>query len=138
MIFTFCKKSVFSVIFLVFFLIGTICGIFLFRALYYSNAKWLIEYCRALECMYVPGMLYQLLFLLLPFLCVFAAGLTSFCRKLIPGLVAARGMVFSYFICAIITVDFDCRTVFLRNLILLPLFYVFCRYVFITVGRENR
>ena len=125
----FCKNSVFSILFLVLFLLGTICGIFLFRAMYVLHAGWITEYGTALMEPSSHGALSCLFALLLPFLLLFLFGILPEGHRLILLLVAVRGCLLCYCLCCCQISGAGFYSVLIRNLFLLPLFFLFSRYV---------
>lgn len=124
----FCKKTVFSILFLISFAVGTICGVLLFRLMLPRGQDWILDYCVSLRhSMSVPP-IFQVLLLVRPFLIVFAAGLLPFRRKLIPALIALRGCLLAYTCSAFYSCDVVFTAYLLRNLLCLPLYYSFCAF----------
>lgn len=125
--FSFCKKSVFCILFLLFFALGTICGVLFLRCLLTEDVTWLRSYCAELDHSNRSGVLLTLWFLLLPFLGAFAVGLTPFKDKLFPALFFLRGCFCVYAVGAFYTLGIPLTGILLRNLVLLPIFYAVCR-----------
>ena len=126
MVTSFCRKTVFSILFLFSFAAGTICGVLLFRIMLPFGQAWIVDYCVSLRDSRSGPLIFRLLLLVRPFLVVFAAGLLPFRRRLIPILIALRGCLLAYTCAAF----YFCQVVFtaylLRNLLCLPLYYLFC------------
>lgn len=124
----FCKKSVFSILFLFFFIGGTICGVLLLRAVFFLRPDWLSQYCTALITTEPAGVLRHLLFLVYPLLCVIAVGLTPLRRHIIPVLIALRGCLLAYSCSAFYVCGISWFAFLMRQLLLLPLFYLLCAF----------
>lgn len=120
--FVFCKKSVFCALFLIFFLLGTICGILLFRSILKSDYLWLCFYCRLLE-QYLSGFSFASIFyLLLPFFVLYFVSLLPSGEWFVLGIVFLRGCIFSYFTSAAYFCSVSSRPLMFAALFLFPLF----------------
>ena len=125
--FSFCKNSVFCILFLLFFSLGTICGVLLLHCVLRSDSQWVRAYCTALASQGGRGAFLNLWFLLLPFLAAFAIMLLPGGDKLLPVLFFLRGCVCTYSIGACLALQIPLTGILLRNLFLLPAFYAFSR-----------
>ena len=122
-----CKNAVFSIVFLFFFFLGTICGIFLFRCIAQSQSLWLRDYCTALSGAFSgPGAVAALL---RPLLVVLAVGMFPFGHRLLPLIIFFRGCLMAYCFSACFAAGLSPELPMLRGVLLLPLFYFFCRWV---------
>ncbi len=129
--FSFCKNSVFSILFLVSFLLGTICGVLLFRAVYVLHPGWIEDYGSALVQAASHAGLSRFLFALMPFLVLFLFGVFSEGYRLVPVLIAARGCFLCYYLSCCQVSGSGGGPVLFRNLILLPVFYLLSRYIWV-------
>ena len=118
-----CKKSVFCVLFLFFFGMGTICGSALFSLLLRSQFGWIGSYCSELMLQRTASPVSTFLFFCCPLAAVWALGWSTFGRKLIFPAAALRGCVTAYVFSACFTAGFSIMSVLLRELFLLPVFY---------------
>lgn len=126
----FCKNSVFCILFLVFFFLGTICGIFIFYYYIDENASWLSMYMSELSECDFRFCICSLISIVRPFLLVYLVWLTPVHRVFIFVPVFCRGMLFSFCLSAQIATTGSLTSCLLLNLIVLPLFFSFCRYLF--------
>ena len=127
--FSFCKNSVFCVLFLLFFLMGTICGVFLLRCLIVADRQWLAFYCCELDRLMPTSLFLRIWFQLIPFLVALVIRLSSCQDKLYPVLFFIRGCLITYSIGALLINDVVVTRVLLRNVLMLPAFYAFCRWL---------
>ena len=86
-----CKNTVFGIVFFLFFFLGAICGVFLFRCLQRSDSAWLAAYCAALSGAGNLSGGALLLLLLRPVAVVLAVGMFPFGHRLLPLLIFLRG-----------------------------------------------
>ncbi len=129
--FSFCKNSVFSILFLVSFLSGTICGVLLFRAVYVLHPVWITEYGRTLvECASILGFS-NMFFVLMPFFLLLLLGMFSLGYRLIPIFVACRGCLLSYFLSCCFVSGIGGGVILRRNLVLLPLLYLISLHIWV-------
>lgn len=121
-----CRKSVFCVQFLAFFLLGTICGIWLYRCLAGCEYGWLNSYCALLG----QGARRDGWTLLLtwgrPLVLAWLASIHPVGFRALPVLIWGRGLLTAYSACACLRAGLSPGTVILRGLVLLPLFYWLC------------
>ena len=118
-----CRNSVFCVRFLVFFLFGTICGIWFYRCLAELETGWLEPYASGLETACGRSLLLAVFRpLILGFLCC----LHPFGWAAVPLLIGARGFLTAYSACAVLRVGLPAGPVILRGLVILPFFYRLC------------
>ena len=129
--FSFCKKSVFSVLFLVSFLLGTICGILLFRSVFVLHPGWIVDYGTALSMGTSRGGISCLFFSVMPFLVLFLLGMFSAGYRLIPALISVRGCLLCYYMSCCHVSGSVFGAVLCRNLFLLPLFYLLSRHIWV-------
>lgn len=127
--FLFCKKSVFSVLFLIFFLLGTICGIFLLRCILLSDNSWLSAYCSLLQRSPSGHPLMVLWFYVLPFLGVLVTAILPGGARLVYLLAFFRGCFLAYTFGAFYFLGISFRPVLLRSMLTLPMFFALCRRV---------
>lgn len=123
-----CKNSVFCVRFLIFFLIGTICGIWLFRCLAPGHAAWLSNYCFMLEHATFSSFTSATLPWFRPLALVVIIHYSSLTKYLLPVLIVFRGMLTTYSFCAIRLSGSSPGVFLFRGVLLLPLFYLLCFY----------
>ncbi len=114
-----CRKSVFCSLFLLIFLFGTICGVFLFYLGYDDNPDTFVSYGLHLSAR-------NLLFSFLPLLFVLLLGFASWGCRLIPALVTFRGLLMSYRICVLYTSGVNLLNSLTYDVILLPIFFFLC------------
>ena len=122
-----CKNTVFGIVFFLFFFLGAICGVFLFRCLQRSDSAWLAAYCAALSGAGNLSGGALLLLLLRPVAVVLAVGMFPFGHRLLPLLIFLRGCLMAYSFSACFISGLSPEFVVFRGFILLPLFYFFCR-----------
>ena len=125
--FSFCKNSVFCAIFLVLFFLGTICGIFLLRCVLVANSDFLSDYCLSLRAVKMRSPWLLLWFHLLPFLSAFAVSFLPNKDKFLFVLIFLRGCVSAYAISACYALGLSLANILVRDFLLLPVFYWFCR-----------
>lgn len=123
-----CKNSVFAVLFLVCFLLGSLCGVLLLRMGLCQNAQWIIFYCRAMDPLTGIRLLEMSLLWACPMLLVVLIGFMSW-QRLLPWLIAVRGLVLSYTMAAYWSAGLSLWAPARRNVVLLPLFYALCCWV---------
>lgn len=125
-----CKKSVFCILFLFFFFIGTICGVLLFQLQYHVQHTWIVSYGKGL----LPERsfdLWRLFFVSLrPLLLAFLLGSLSFGWRLIPLLIVGRGCLISYLFSLASLCETPVSALFLRELLLLSSFYFLVRWAY--------
>ena len=129
--FSFCKKSVFSVLFLLSFLLGTICGVLLFRCVYVYHSDWIVDYGSALFIRIDRISISCLAFALIPFVSLFLLSIFPEGYRVLPVLIAVRGCLLCYFLCLCHVGGISYGAVFCRNLFLLPLFYFVSRHIWV-------
>ncbi len=125
--FSFCKKSLFSILFLVFFFLGTICGILLLRFILICDNSWMTAYCLTLESSGPSRGLMSLWFHLWPFLSALAIYFLPHKDKLFLVLFFLRGCICAYTIGAYYAMGVPLMDVVLKNLLIFPVFFAFCR-----------
>ena len=119
-----CKNSVFCAQFLFFFLVGTICGTWLYRC---SDSVGIAR----LE---LTGLMTEeavdwssVLSVLRPLVMAGLACIHPFGYHVLPVLVTMRGLLMSYAFCAVLCAGLSPGPLILRGMLLLPLFYSLCR-----------
>jgi len=126
-----CKKSVFCILFLFFFVIGTICGSVLFSVILHSNYGWLCDYCASLDYVTAKDLSSLLLFYARPLLFVFLFGVLFPGSKWILFFVAIRGCLCSYLFAAMYYSGCFMTGILMRQFVLLPAFYFICRQAWV-------
>lgn len=125
-----CKKSVFCILFFIFFFLGTICGVFLFQLQYRAQHTWIVSYGKVL----LPERscdLWRLFFVSLrPLLFCILLGLLSFGWRLIPLLIFGRGCLVSYLFSLASLCETPVSALFLRELFLLSSFFFLVRWAY--------
>ena len=118
-----CRNSVFCVKFLLYFLIGTICGIWFYRCMIAQETDWLKSYCVGLE-----GNLprFSVVAMLRPLVFAYLISLHSAGAYFLPALVFLRGFLTAYTTCAVLRLDFAVGLVLTRCVLILPVFYLLC------------
>ena len=127
--FSFCKKSVFCALFFVFFLLGTICGMFLLRCLVLERQMWLFDYCSVLRRTSNTNLVSLLWFQVIPLLGAVAVYFLPYKDRLFPILFFIRGCLLSYSCGAFCTSGIPFWDTVLLNALLLPAFYGLCRWL---------
>lgn len=125
-----CKNAVFSGLFLLIFSLGAICGAFLVRLIALGESGWLVSYCTSLAEASAPTPWTVLFVVLRPVLVVLAVGMLPGGYRLLPVLVFLRGCLTAYAAAACYMTGVSPAFVIFRGLLLLPLFYYFCRWVY--------
>lgn len=125
-----CKKSVFCILFLICFFIGTICGVILFHCLLGAHSGWITAYCDALGSLERPGLLTSLFFWCRPLALALLLGLSPAGSRLIPVLILARGCFSAYLTSFYYAAGLSPLSAVLRWLALLPVFYLLCRWAY--------
>lgn len=125
-----CKKSVFCIYFLLFFFLGTISGVFLFRCLFHSLAG---SSCWCLNLEFAAFRWNDLRLLSsavrsITILAIFA--LVPYGYVFVPFLVFCRGFLMCYCFSQMWVSGAVIGSVFVKELLLLPLYYSFCRWVY--------
>ena len=129
--FLFCKKSVFSILFLISFLLGTTCGVLLFRYIHVAHRLWISDYGLLLASVSSAGILLRLLFVLVPFFALYLLGLFSEGFRMVPFLIAVRGCILAYYFSCCYVSGISVRSVIIKNIVLLPLYYYFSGYIWV-------
>ena len=122
----FCKKSVFCILYLVFFFLGTICGVLLFWYFSGTHAAWIRSYCSALADAPCPGPALRLLFVSWPLLAVIALGIMPVGKRLILPFVLFRGILLAYSAAAFYICGRSFGGQLLWELAVLPVFFYLC------------
>ena len=118
-----CKKSVFCGYFLVCFLLGTICGVFLFRVLDLSGADWIGLYGAELVADSVSvGAALRFLFFLRPVFLALCLIMIPYGFRALPVLIVGRACVIAYSIAFLFAGNMPVSAVAVRNAFLLPVF----------------
>lgn len=118
-----CRNSVFCTLFLVCFLVGTICGILLFRWLSNDKGAWVLRYGASLLTSERIHFASLLLSIFRPALLAFLAGVVSFGYRAVPVLVFVRGALMAYCGCVFLSTGNIPLMFFLRGAGTLVLFY---------------
>lgn len=135
----FCKKSVFGILFFGCFGLGTIYGAVLARAGAVSDFPWLCSYCQALTAAAPPGIGLRLWFRALPFGIAVLLGHLPGATRLLPLLVALRGVLLSYCLAVCYLARIPATGYWLWSAALLPLFYMLCQKIWLNAfGRIDR
>lgn len=125
-----CKNAVFCGVFLLFFSIGAICGVFLIKIVTQSESNWLISYCMNLAKTQVRSPWVTVFLILRPIMIVLAVGIIPGGYRFLPVLIFLRGCLTAYSAAACHVTGLSPAFVIFRGLLLLPLFYYFCRWVY--------
>lgn len=125
-----CKKSVFCILFLIYFFLGTICGVILFHCLLGTHSPWIPAYCEALGNLEHPGVVTLLFFWCRPLALAVLLGLSPLGSRLVPLLILARGCLSAYLTSFYYASGLSPLSAVLRWLILLPVFYMLCRWAY--------
>lgn len=95
-----CRKSVFLLLFLLIFFVGSIAGIFLFRCAYIGIFSWLMDYCRLFQSIrFLISSPIMLLHHLLWYVSVSIIGFSTWRVWLVPLCIFIRASVLCYFFC---------------------------------------
>ena len=124
-----CKKSVFCILFLLCYFLGTICGVLLFRFLAGSNDSWVRRYSTVLFCE-TPNGWYVLFSFSRPLVFAAAAGMLSCGNRLIFWLIMLRGALAAYAAAAVWAAGCSLMPPLMRGIILMPLFFAVCRWAY--------
>ena len=125
-----CKNAVWNGLFLLIFSLGAICGAFLVRIIALGEGSWLAAYCAGLSEASALTPWAMLFVVLRPVLVVLAVGMIPGGYRLLPVLVFLRGCLTAYASAACYVTGSSPAFVIFRGLLLLPLFYYFCRWVY--------
>ena len=123
-----CKNSVFCVYFLFFFFVGTICGVFCYSLQISSDLDFVSYYSVAISESLFDCSLLSFLAAARPFVFVAFLALTSFGHRFLFLLIAVRGFMTAYTAAALWIGNCDLFLIFIRGLVLLPLFYGLCAW----------
>ena len=131
-----CRISVFCTLFLVLFLLGTICGVLLFRLLCSDQDRWILTYSRILSAGGLPGS--RLFSWVRPLIVAVLPGLVPWGKRVIPVLVLLRGLLMAYLASALFACGLPLGGVVLRGATMLPLFFAvsFWSYHAFPLGRH--
>ena len=124
----FCRKSVFSITFLVFFCVGTICGVLLLQFFLDADPLWLSAYGKALSRGNGLWSFRRILFLLWPPALAAAVGVAGLQGAGYPLLILMRGCTASYTAAAYYLSGHGFFDFVLPECVLLVCFYLICRY----------
>lgn len=124
-----CKNSVFCIYFLIFFLLGTICGIFVFASLLRNCENGIFLYCNKIFRSEVE-LLRVFLFWLKSILLLLLAAMSSVTHRAVLLLVACRGFLCSFSTAAALCADVSIFEVLFVNLILLSLYFFLASKVY--------
>ena len=115
-----CKFSVFCILFLVLFSLGTICGVLFFRLLADYENNWIWAYGWSLLPLYRLGSYIR------PLVLAGAMSLVTWGKHCVLLLVFCRGLLMSYAISAFYACGQDMGLLLVQGLVILPLFYLVC------------
>lgn len=121
-----CRNSLFGILFLVWFFLGTICGVLLFRLTGVSG-YWVRTYCSLLEKA-SAGCASVVWSWIRPLLVAAVLATVSWGERVLPWLIGWRGCLMAFSASACYLGGWDACPVVLRGLLLLPLFYGVCRF----------
>lgn len=130
---SFCKNSVFCVLFYVSFFLGTICGVLFLRCMLVNNYLWLSAYCHELQRTAPNSFLLLGWFQLLPFLAAVLIYFLPHKDKLFPALIFLRGCISAYTVGAYYMLDVPLADILLYSLLLFPAFFAVCRWLWGTI-----
>jgi hypothetical protein len=125
-----CKKSVFCAVFLICFLIGTICGVLLYETVSSAHPEWSRSYFLCIyeaDHTFSAGSLYAVL---APMILLWVVSLLSFGDRLANLLVVWRGCCASYLFCFAYTSGVSVLGMIFRELLLLAAFYFIYQTLF--------
>lgn len=131
MLFSFCKKSVFSILFLLFIFLGTICGVLLFRCIFVARPGWISDYCVSLGISSFTASVQQFVVLSVPFFLVWIAGMTAYAHRAILVIILLRGCLLSYYLCALYSADAAVFPHIIRSFPALLFFFIICQAVWV-------
>ena len=129
--FSFCKKSVFSILFLLSFVAGTICGNLMVRVAVLADPEWISRYSNELILSVPSSILLQILFCAIPFLAAVGIGALPFGSKLLLFLIGLRAYFLSYFLSVCYLTGIPVFLYLFRCICLLPLFYLLCQRIWL-------
>lgn len=115
-----CRNSVFCMVFLFLFAIGTICGVLLFRLLADCENDWVLAYGRALPSGYGFGSWLR------PLVVALALGLVDWGGRWIFALVFCRGLLMAYSVSVLHSCGLGLLPALIRGSILIPVFFLIC------------
>ena len=124
-----CKNSVFCIYFFIFFVLGTICGVFCYRLIIVSNAIAVRDYSRAISGSLFEDPLMAAAAALCPYLAVAVVLALPRCRRFVFPYIAVRGFTMSYTAAALWTGECDLCIIILRSFVLLTALYGICRWI---------
>jgi len=130
-----CRISVFCILYLVLFLLGTICGVLLFRLLCSRQDGWILAYSRVLSEETLPGS--RLFSWLRPLIVVVLLGLVPWGKRFIPVLIVLRGLLMAYFVSALFACGQPMGPAVLRGATMLPLFFAVSFWSFYAFPRGS-
>ena len=136
-----CKKSVFGILFLLCFLLGTICGVFLFGCLTTVRGAWIQQYTELLCQEGNGGLLSVCLSWCRPLLLAALAGFLRWGDRVVLFLAVLRGILMAYTAAALWTSGLTLLPFLVRGILLLPLFYAVCSWAYdkpFAAGKERK
>lgn len=122
-----CRNSVFCVLFLALFLLGTICGILLLNLFSQSQPGWLTSYCRSIGWIDFDRVFGTVFVWTAPIIAVWLTGMLPFSGRMILVLILFRGVLAGYAAAAYWRAGMEPWSLAIREGFLLPLFYVLCQ-----------
>ena len=123
-----CRNSVFCVLFVFWFLLGTICGVLLFQVLAGTGSRWIVAYCDTLFRGQTVGLWSLVLCWSRPLLFVGLLGVVPWGRRILPTAIFLRGALTAYSAAAWYVSELRPIWIVVRGLTLLPLYYAACRF----------
>lgn len=134
---SFCKKSVFSILFLLSFAFGTICGNLFIRASVRPEAEWIISYCEVINHSLTFDFFVLLFHSSIPFLMAAIVGVARLPLPVLFFVVGMRGCFLTYYFAICYLSGVSTFWYCIRSTILVSLFYILCREIWIRSNRHN-
>lgn len=130
--FSFCKNSVFCVIYFFLFFIGTICGVVLLRYALRSDIRWLNSYCLALRSAEPASIWLAAWFRFLPIMVLIAIYFLPHRNKLISLFILFQSCLCTYTVGMCFILDQPQFDVLVRNCLFFPVLYFVAQRLWIT------
>lgn len=125
-----CKNSVFCICFLIFFFLGTICGVLCFRCQMIRNGPWILAFSKELSSSVSPLFVKNAVILFRSLLLLLAMALLPWGYRLVFPLIALRGFLMSYYFSALWIGECNVLFMVLLETLLMPAYYMMCSWAY--------
>lgn len=125
-----CRMFLFNIIFLIFFCIGCLGGIMLFRCISDSNPDWVCTYGSELFSGFPNCLMGVVISACRPILVLLLLSMVAWGYRLVPVCIVARGIFSSYFACVCYASGVSLIQCLVHGILILPGYYFLCRWIY--------